>query len=205
MLLFLVQPNLVDALPKSSSLYGDAMHLKEATKENSLSGVHLTIVTTEDPPFIAVRDPIDGTITEWQKWSGWIPAMIAAVAEEAGFTYSLQLNSGTNTKSYGQSDKDLQSGVFREEANKDTFNEKDQGGFGSGPANINWAGAYITTSRLEASKETAPFYTAPLSLLIRAQSKCSGSSNFSFKLILYFFVKTQNQARKLLWTTRLIF
>ena len=32
---------------------------------------------------------------------------------------------------------------------------------------MNWAGAYVTTSRLDSSEITAPFHTAPLSLLVK--------------------------------------
>ena len=87
----------VYALPGTSSLYGTPQHISKANVENSLEGVHLTIVTTEDPPFIIVRDGPNEPIKPWNEWSGWIPEMTKETAKVSGFTYTLQLSSSKCT------------------------------------------------------------------------------------------------------------
>ena len=67
----------------------------------SLAGVHLTIVTVEDPPFIQVRDNPLGPIKPWNEWGGWVVEIIKLLSAESGFTYTLQLPTGSNTFAYG--------------------------------------------------------------------------------------------------------
>jgi hypothetical protein len=130
-------------------------------------------VTTEDPPFIKVRDSPNAPIKPWTEWEGWIIEVIKAVSNAAGFTYTLQLSTGMNTKSYGQSDGNLLHGGWRGDPNGTTspsgYAAIDQGpnGFGFGePPTVHWAGAYITHNRLSNFFMTAPFSTSPVSLLV---------------------------------------
>jgi hypothetical protein len=169
-------PSLV-ALPSSSTLYGNVSHVQAADLENRLDGVHLTIVTTEDPPFITVRGPAAGSsILPWQSWSGWVPEVIRECSVKSGFTYTLQLSSANATTAYGASDKEVIFGRSRSPEN--SYALQDQGGYGhTGPdgkrsiPDVHWAGAYITHKRLDSLHMTAPYATAPLSLLVMAHDK----------------------------------
>ena len=78
-----------------------------AADKYSLAGVHLTIVTVEDPPFIQVRDNPLGPIKPWNEWGGWVVEIIKLLSAESGFTYTLQLPTGSNTFAYGAADKDI--------------------------------------------------------------------------------------------------
>jgi hypothetical protein len=93
-----------------------------AANIRDLSGIHLTIVTVEDDPFVSVRETAqarDSCYTEnggsgcpkrpvmsSSEWNGWIISIIAEISAASGFTYSLQLPSGEK-KTYGAADKDL--------------------------------------------------------------------------------------------------
>jgi hypothetical protein len=48
-----------------------------------------------------------------------------------------------------------------------TYAEADQGGFGVAAPDVHWAGAYITTKRLDSLDMTDPFSSAPLSLMVK--------------------------------------
>ena len=170
----------VSALPETSSMYGTPHHLSKADVENSLSGVHFTIVTTEDPPFISVRDRAGAPIKPWQQWTGWIPEIIKETAAASGFTYTLQLSSSENTYAYGASDKEVIFNRTRTSAVTSTYAEADQGGFGEAAPDVHWAGAYITTKRRDALEMTAPFHTAPLSLAVLKQGPGVWSQAGSF-------------------------
>ena len=162
--------SIVYALPNTSSLYSTVQHLAKADVENSLKGVHLTIVTTEDPPFIIVRDGPNEPIKPWEEWGGWIPEIIKETAKVSGFTYTLQLSSNECTYCYGASDKEVIFGKTRTNQTTSTFPIAERGGFGIAPPDVHWAGAYITTKRLDAFDMTDPFLSAPLSLMVRRAS-----------------------------------
>jgi hypothetical protein len=169
MLHWAVLCSIVYALPNTSSLYGTTQHLAKADVENSLKGVHLTIVTTEDPPFIIVRDGPNEPIKPWEEWGGWIPEIIKETAKVSGFTYTLQLSSNECTYCYGASDKEVIFGKTRTNETTSTFPIAERGGFGIAPPDVHWAGAYITTKRRDALDITSPFFTAPLSLAVLKQ------------------------------------
>jgi hypothetical protein len=144
---------------------------------NSMKSLHLTIVTTEDPPFIVVRDNDGKVLPDYRDWSGWIPATIHRLSEEAGFTYTLQLNSGgaNKTTSHGESDKDLVHGTKTRHAHLPS-----QVGRTYGEPDVHWAGAYMNWKRLDATHMTASFHTAPLSLLVKAETKTWRDKVFLF-------------------------
>ena len=137
------------ALPSSSRLYGNTSHVPSADLENRLDGVHLTIVTTEDPPFITVRDPAPGShILPAEQWSGWIPEVIRECSKLSGFTFSLQLSSSKATTAYGASDSEVIFGRVRSPHNGVEYAKEDKGGYGKSTPDVHWAGAYITHKRL---------------------------------------------------------
>jgi hypothetical protein len=154
-------------LPVDASLALDAHH--------SLEGVHLTIVTVEDWPFIDVRScPEKGedgnhlceVLPWWDKetgmiaWRGWIIDLIQHLSEQSGFTFTLQLPSGfnigsrnfTGKQNYGSADHDLTYGNPAPDVTNPT---------------VMFAGAYTTVPRLSRSSITTPFATQPLSLLVK--------------------------------------
>jgi len=161
----------VCALPNTSPLYGTAAHIPKADVENSLTGTHFAIVTTEDPPFITVRDGPDMPIKPWQEWSGWIPEMIKETSKMSGFTYTLQLSSNKNTYAYGASDREVVFNKTRTNDTTSTFPVAEHGGFGVSPPDMHWAGAYITSKRRDALDMATPFFTAPLSLVVLQQEQ----------------------------------
>jgi hypothetical protein len=153
-------------LPTEASPALDAHH--------SLKGVHLTIVTVEDWPFIDVRScpgkDEDGNhlceVLPWWDaelgriaWRGWVVDLIQHLSEKSGFTFTLQLPSGYNVGSrnytgkpnYGSADHDLTYG----NPDPDMINPT-----------VMFAGAYTTVPRLSRSYITTPFATQPLSLLV---------------------------------------
>lgn len=109
----------------------------------------------------------DASIKPWPEWTGWIPSLIAETAKEAGFTYTLQLSSSSATTAYGASDKEVVFAKTRTNETTQTFGSTEQGGFGTGPPNVHWAGAYVTAPRLDSFEMTASFATAPLSLMVK--------------------------------------
>jgi hypothetical protein len=125
-----------------------------------LNGTHFDIVTVEDYPFINVRTCPDESceIKPWRDeqtgkvaWSGWIVEIIDFLSKEANFTYTLQLPQGSCKTCYGAADKAVRG---------------HQSGADPVPS-VMFAGAYVTGSRLNWTKITAPYSNAPLSLLVK--------------------------------------
>eukprot|EP00935_MAST-01C_sp_MAST-1C-sp1_P001589 g1589.t1 len=139
-----------------------------------MGGQHFDIVTVEDWPFIETRtcpDKDDPTcvLKPWRmgnplrkrwggepreelNWGGWIIEVIDFLSKEANFTYTLQLpNIASGSGTYGAADQAVR-GMSLEGAPEPT---------------IMFAGAYVTTKRLNWTLITSPYSVAPLSLLVR--------------------------------------
>jgi hypothetical protein len=157
--------------------------ISAAEEQHSLAGVHLRIVTVEDPPFIRVRDNPLGPIKPWNEWDGWVIEVIKRLSADSGFTYTLQLPTGGNTFAYGAADKDV-SGVDMMYAGLDPDHvdlrstlADDNGGRSP---NVMFGGAYVTAKRLNATYVTTPFSTQPLSLLTDAPDPTFQSQAFTW-------------------------
>jgi ABC-type amino acid transport substrate-binding protein len=142
----------------------------------SLAGVHFTIVTVEDWPFINVREDCakeqlkSCAIQHWTEWDGWIVEVIQTLSSCSGFTYTLQLPSNGDT--YGAADKD----VWHQAGNYSSVRGANDPGLAP---TIMFAGAYITPMRLNWTSITAPYSRSPLSLLVKVPEATTNSHKFT--------------------------
>jgi hypothetical protein len=124
----------------------------------TFNGEVLDIVTVEDPPFVSVREEqfnaSSKIMEDSSKWSGWIIDVLNATAQQGNFSYNLRLASNCSTFSYGCAVDQVVAG------HGDMF----------------FAGAYITTSRLDSSIMTSPYHSSPLSLLLKVKPLIKESS-----------------------------
>jgi hypothetical protein len=175
-----------------------------------LKGIHLTIVTVGDAPFISVFDNPDAKLCDAtnladgckkvmssSEWNGWIINILAELSAASGFTYSLQLPATGDT--YGKADHDMSHSLDPSVYAENTKNGRGGDEFFRGTSKYDrahmhpafeggngtaptcmFSAAYITPNRIKNAVAVAPFYQSPLSLLLRKPEKDWKTQSFQW-------------------------